>query len=104
MVKSKDELMASVKAIIGDRSDDDAIQFLEDFSDTVDSFSDADEWRRRYEENDRGWRERYRARFFDGGAVDPAPTPGEVVDRHEEDAEDESKEYTYDELFEKKEM
>ena len=104
MVKTKDELLSSFKSLIGERDDDDTIQFLEDFSDTVDSFSKADEWRRRYEENDKEWRERYRARFFDGGGVDPAPTPGEVVERHEEDAEDESKEYTYDELFEKKEM
>lgn len=104
MVKTKDELLSDIKSLIGERDDDDAIQFLEDFSDTVDAFSDADEWRRRYEENDRGWRERYRARFFDGGSVEPAPTPGEVVERHDEDAEDESLEYTYEELFEKKEM
>ena len=107
MVKSKDELMTSVKSIIGDRSDDDAIQFLEDFSDTVESFSDAEEWRKRYEENDRCWRERYRARFFDGGPVEPPPTPGneppptpgKVVEHH-----DEGLEYTYEQLFEKKEM
>ena len=104
MVKTKDELLSSFKSLIGERDDDDTIQFLEDFSDTVDSFSKADEWRRRYEENDKEWRERYRARFFDGGAVEPAPTPGEVVERHDEDTEDESREYTYEELFEKKEM
>ena len=102
MVKTKDEIMESVKAIVGDRSDDDALAFLEDFSDTIESFGE--DWRGKYEENDRAWRERYRARFFDGGAVGPEETPAEVVRRHEMDAVEEGREMSFDELFEKREM
>lgn len=91
---SKDELIEKVKKYVGDRTDDETIEIIEDITDSFDS-SDADEWKRKYEENDKMWRDKYVSRFFDKKEED-LETPTE----HEE----EEKEYnSYEDLFEKEE-
>lgn len=91
---SKDELIEKVKKYVGDRTDDETIEILEDISDSIDS-SDADEWKQKYEENDKMWRDKYISRFFEKNE-DELDTPTE----HEE----EETEYKYyDDLFEKEE-
>lgn len=66
MVKSKDDLMASIKAVIGEDATDESLSLLEDVSDTFDSFSQppTEDWKAKYEENDAMWRQKYRDRFF----------------------------------------
>ena len=89
---SKDELIKKVKNYVGDRTDDETIEIIEDITDSIDT-SDADEWKRKYEENDKMWRDKYVSRFFDKKEED-LETPTE----HEE----EEKEYnSYEDLFEK---
>lgn len=91
---SKDELIEKVKKYVGDRTDDETIEIIEDITDSIDT-SDADEWRQKYEENDKMWRDKYVSRFFDKKEED-LDTPTE----HEE----EEKEYnSYEDLFEKEE-
>lgn len=91
---SKDELIEKVKKYVGDRTDDETIEIIEDISDSIDS-SDADEWKQKYEENDKMWRDKYISRFLEK-KEDELDTPTE----HEE----EEKEYnSYDDLFEKEE-
>lgn len=89
---SKDELIEKVKKYVGDRTDDETIEIIEDITDSIDT-SDADDWKRKYEENDKMWRDKYVSRFFDKKEED-LETPTE----HEE----EEKEYnSYEDLFEK---
>lgn len=91
---SKDELIEKVKKYVGDRTDDETIEIIEDISDSIDS-SDADEWKQKYEENDKMWRDKYISRFVDK-KEDELDTPTED--------EEEEKEYTsYEDLFEKEE-
>lgn len=91
---SKDELIEKVKKYVGDRTDDETIEIIEDITDSIDT-SDADEWKQKYEENDKMWRDKYVSRFFDKKEED-LETPTE----HEE----EEKEYnSYEDLFEKEE-
>lgn len=88
---SKDELVEKVKKYVGDRKDDETIEIIEDISDSIDS-SDADDWKQKYEENDKMWRDKYISRFVEKkeDALD-APT------EHEE----EEKEYiSFEDLFE----
>lgn len=88
---SKDELIEKVKKYVGDRTDDETIEIIEDITDSIDS-SDADEWKRKFEENDKMWRDKYVSRFFDKKEDLEIPT------EHEE----EEKEYnSYEDLFEK---
>lgn len=91
---SKNELVEKIKKYVGDRTDDETIEIIEDITDSIDS-SDADEWKKKYEENDKMWRDKYVSRFFDKKEED-LETPTE----HEE----EEKEYnSYEDLFEKEE-
>ena len=63
------EFMEKVKVVLGDRTDDDAISFLEDCKDTISS--EGDDWKQKYddvvkekEELDKTWRQKYTDRFF----------------------------------------
>lgn len=91
---SKDELIEKIKKYVGDRTDDETIEIIEDISDSIDS-TDADEWKQKYQENDKMWRERYISRFLEK-KEDELDTPTE----HEE----EEKEYnSFEDLFEEEE-
>lgn len=73
--RTLEELKISAGEIIGDRSDDAALAFLEDLHD---SFSGGGEdWEAKYKENDAAWRKRYKDRFMsydnDGSALNPDP-------------------------------
>lgn len=94
---SKDELIEKVKKYVGDRTDDETIEIVEDITDSIDT-SDADEWRQKYEENDKMWRDKYVSRFFDK-KDESLETPTE----HEEEEEKEKEYNSYEDLFEKEE-
>lgn len=93
---SKDELLEKVRTYVGDRTDDETLAIIEDISDSFDS-SDAVEWRQKFEENDKMWRDKYISRFFeknDDGIEDPT-----------DEKDDEEKEYkTFEDLFEEEEI
>lgn len=92
---SKDELLEKVRTYVGDRTDDETLEIIEDISDSVGS-DEADEWKQKYEENDKMWRDKYISRFFEKKEDDELDTPTE----HEE----EEKEYSsYDDLFKEEE-
>lgn len=91
---SKDELIEKVKKYVGDRTDDETIEMIEDITDSIDT-PDADEWKQKYIENDKMWRDKYVSRFFDKKQDDP-----ETSTEHEE----EEKEYnSFEDLFVKEE-
>lgn len=91
---SKDELIEKVRKYVGNRTDDETIEIIEDISDSIDS-SDADDWKHKYEENDKMWRDKYISRFVEKKEDEP-DTPTEP--------EEEEKEYnSFEDLFEKEE-
>lgn len=92
MVKTKEEIIEMVNAIIPD--DDSGISILEDLTDTLEAAHDAEEWRIRYEENDALWRKKYRDRFLNKGE-------GQEEEREEEQEEEISETAEkYEDLFE----
>lgn len=84
---TKDALLA----FIGDRTDDEAITILETINDDG---IDAEDWHQKYIDNDKEWRERYTARFKEGGASQPT-TPPEL----EPDPDDEMKKLTIESVL-----
>jgi hypothetical protein len=92
---SKDELIEKVKKYVGDRTDDETIEIIEDISDSIDS-SDADEWKKKYEENDKMWRDKYISRFFEKNEE-------ENEDPTNEDDDDDKEYKTFEDLFEEEE-
>ena len=66
---SSEEFMNSVKCIIGDRDDDEALKFIEDCKDTI--TGEHDDWKAKYDEAvrekedlDKSWRAKYKERFY----------------------------------------
>lgn len=91
---TRDELIEKVRKYVGDRTDDETIEIIEDISDSIGS-SDDDEWRQKFEENDKMWRDKYISRFLEK-KEDELDTPSE----HDE----EEKEYnSFEDLFEEEE-
>ena len=69
MIKSKEELLATVSAIFEGDTSDEAISLFEDLSDTITDMEtkangDGTDWKAKYEENDAEWRKKYKERFF----------------------------------------
>lgn len=75
MVRTKDEILASIKSRIGDDTSDEAIALIEDINDSFDDLttrvSEAGDWKAKYEENDKEWRDKYKERFFTPSEGDP---------------------------------
>lgn len=76
-VKSKEEILEYLKGKMGDEPDDDSIAFLEDVTDTLTDYeskvSDTEDWKTKFEENDKEWRKRYTERFFSGEPEENTP-------------------------------
>lgn len=103
-VRSREELMTSVRGIIGDREDADVLSFLEDMTDTFGDLETrvGEDWKTKYEENDAEWRRKYRDRFFGDGDTEYVRGEGEktetIVDSPEDRIEEDGPD-TYEELF-----
>lgn len=101
-VLSKDKLLEKIRSLLGERTDDEAITFIEDVTDTYDSISDAksgyteDEVTAKVNEVEEKWRKKYRDRFFGSGGDDDD-------DDEPDGGNTNTEEVTIDDLFEKKE-
>lgn len=86
-VKSKDEILEYLKGKMGDNPDDESIAFLEDVTDTISDFeskvSSTEDWKTKYEENDKEWRKKYTDRFFSNEPENvPDPDPEDPPEEH----------------------
>lgn len=76
MVKSKTEIMEAIKSAFKDDTSDSTLTFIEDVADTLDDLdtkaSSNNEWQKKYEDNDKAWREKYKERFFSAPVNEPA--------------------------------
>lgn len=66
-VRDRQFIMDVVKKHIGNDTSDESIAILEDVTDTLNDMqkTDDNDWKTKYEENDKQWREKYMARFYD---------------------------------------
>ena len=96
--RSKEELLASVNALLGENITDEALTFIEDLSDSVEVSNDSDDWKTRYEQLDADWRKRYKDRF-----IGVSTTPEEVKKEQEENVNKDGEKRSYEELFEERE-
>lgn len=101
-VRTIDEILESVKARVGDSTEDADIEFIEDVSDTLNDLSTKasgqENWKAKYEENDKTWREKYKERFFSSEKIEKE----ELEDNKDIDMEDD-KPKTFADLFKEKE-
>lgn len=54
-----------------DLNGDTQLGFLEDLTDTINAGAENMQWKQKYEDNDKAWREKYRRRFMTGGDENP---------------------------------
>lgn len=101
-VLNKEDFFSKIKARIGDDSSDDALSFIEDMTDTFNDLesrtNDSENWKQKYDDLDKTWREKYRARFFDAST-----TPEDVKDDQKDDVLDDAEEKDFDDLFTERE-
>ena len=103
-VLSRDDFMKAVKGLAGDSADDNTLTMIENFTDTYNDLetraSDTTDWKTKYEQNDNEWREKYKARFFEGKE---GTDPNEVLRKQKEDITDDGKDISFDDLFKERE-
>ena len=96
-VLSFEELRNSLKTFIGENNSDEALALIENTEDTITNYenmiADKTDWKQKFEENDKAWRERYKARFYSG------TDPKEKKDEASGEKSDDNKNYTFDNLF-----
>lgn len=85
------ELITKIKAKIGEDTSDESIELLEDVTDTFNSNNGGEDWKTKYEENDKEWRKKYIDRFSGSGADDQ--------DEDGEEEEEEEEKTTFEDLF-----
>lgn len=95
-VVNKDTIMARLRENFNDNDSDDVLGLLEDVTDTLNDYQsrleENGDWKERYEQNDREWRQKYKDRFFNN---DPEPDPEPEPDKDTEQATP----TTFEELF-----
>lgn len=104
-VLKKEEFFDKLKVYVGDKDDDDTLQFLTDVKDTISDYegkasSDPEDWKQKFEDNDKAWRQKYKDAFFSGVA---APLDNNIEDNanNKTTEPEKTKEETinYDDLF-----
>lgn len=90
MIKSKTEIMEAIKTAFKDDSSDSTLSFIEDVSDTLDDLetkaSGSTDWQKKYEENDKQWREKYKERFFSAPVDEKTGVPTPPATNEPDDA------------------
>lgn len=104
MVLNKEDFMKRLQERIGEDTSDEAMSFIEDMTDTFNdmetrsSGNNGEQWQKKYDELDKTWREKYKARFFNSET-----TPEDTKNVQEDDVKDDGNEKTYADLFEERE-
>ena len=103
-VLSREDFLSRIQGKIGEDTSDEAMQFIEDMTDTFDSLvnssNDKEDWKAKYEENDKTWREKYKARFF--SSETPSPSGGKFT--QEDEPQDNGEQTTFEDLFTESEV
>lgn len=85
------DLMTRISAIVG--TDDESLALLDDVKDTFDSYTDSEDWKKKYEDLDNEWRTKYKERFTSGSQE-------REEEKEIEEEKDKTEKTSYDDLFE----
>ena len=110
-ILSKEDLMKAVKNLIGDKTDDETVAFVENLTDTISDLegksADTTDWKTKYEDNDKAWKKKYMDRFFNGSdegktETEKHSTKETLKDVENEEGKNEDENLSYDDLFSSK--
>lgn len=109
-VLSREDLLNSIKDKFKDDTSDDTLALIANLSDTINDLTEKSSgeegWKKKYEENDKQWREKYKERFFSGDTSTKQEQKTETdTDNDTEERvpgyHDDGTPMTFDELFKK---
>lgn len=100
MIKTKEELLAEIKAYIGERTDDETVSLVENVTDTLSDMEKNGNAEARVKEVEDMWRAKYMERFFDG---DKEEKITEVKEDEETEEKARSEEIKIEDLYTEKE-
>lgn len=87
-----EEFLNRIKDRTKDKTDDETLQFIEDATDTLNSLTenkDETDWKAKFEENDKQWRQKYKDRFFStGDSVEENNNAEDITEDETEDNEE----------------
>lgn len=96
-VRTIEEIMQTIRDRFTDDTSDETLGMIEDINDTLNDYEtrtqDNTDWHARYDENDKQWREKYKARFFNPKQIE------EPDNNSDTDDEDEPAVLTFENLF-----
>lgn len=101
-IKTRDEIVEMMRARIGEEPDDESISFLEDVTDTftdLENRANSEDWKQKYEENDKNWRKKYTERFFEGNPNTYNVINGANETNEYNEPNEPEKPKTFDDLF-----
>ena len=101
-ILDKDTYFNKLHERIGNDTSEEALTFLEDMTDTYNDMAnrangDGVDWKSKYNELDKTWREKYRHRFLNSDGGNPNPIPQSEVEK-----EYNPESITFDDLFKQK--
>ena len=87
---TREEFLEALRKRVGEDTSDEAIAFVQSMTETYDAMAanNGEDWKKKYEENDAQWRQKYRDTFFQ---VTPEP--------EEPQTEEPKKPHTFNDLF-----
>lgn len=100
-ILTREEFFEKLNARIGDDQSDEAVAYLEDMTDTFNDLDqrargDGTDWKAKYEQLDKDWKEKYRHRFFSSNG---ASNFGNYPNGEEESVEERASKITVKDLF-----
>ena len=114
-VLKKEDLIKKITTLIGEDTSDDSISLLEDVTDTIEDLakkegvSASTEWETKYKEMeekynnlDKEWREKYKARFSQ--PVEPKTDGASHINGAEDTGSDDSEPESFEDLFTESEV
>ncbi len=95
-ILSKQALLDTVNTIIGESTEDNVLEFLENLTDTLDSVESGNgtDWKQKFEDNDKMWKDKYKNRFFSNNSSN-----GGNSEVDEEETNEDEPPKNFDELF-----
>ena len=103
MKLNREDFMSAISAIVGERTDVEAISFVENMTHTYDGFGDSEkdktiaELQKSLKDTEETWRKKYRDRFYSG--TDEEENPSNQPLEEDKDEMIEAEEITIDDLF-----
>jgi sortase (surface protein transpeptidase) len=85
-VLKKEEYLETVKKLVGEDASDETLAVIQNLTDTyndMETRTGTENWKQKYEENDKEWRKKYKDAFFNGTSNQPRKDDSNIDNAYE---------------------